>query len=135
MNRHVRVGITYFIVRHGFPPTLLRTDGFHAAQLVKDEPISLRDGDTLFLECTRHTSSSSWDSELSMNLHHIPDDNSCLFHAIHYVQTHTISHEGAQAKRGVVADAIRSDPTTYNDAVLGYVKKSFFCRCSCLTYG
>lgn len=126
MNRHVRVGITNFVVKRGFPPTHLRTHGFHAAQLVKDEPISLREGDTMFLECTKHTSSISWDSELSMSLHHIPDDNSCLFHAIHYVQTRTISREGAQAKRGAVADAIRSDLTTYNDAVLGYVKKSFF---------
>ena len=126
MNRHVRVGVTNFVVKRGFPPTHLRTHGFHAAQLVKDEPISLREGDTMFLECTKHTSSISWDSELSMSLHHIPDDNSCLFHAIHYVQTRTISREGAQAKRGAVADAIRSDLTTYNDAVLGYVKKSFF---------
>ena len=50
MNRHVRVGVTNFVVKRGFPPTHLRTHGFHAAQLVKDEPISLREGDTMFLE-------------------------------------------------------------------------------------
>lgn len=46
----------------------------------------------------------------------VPDDNSCLFSAVALV----IGEKGGAATlRRVVADAIRADPTTYSEAMLG----------------
>ncbi|ORX37218.1 hypothetical protein BD324DRAFT_650824 [Kockovaella imperatae] len=61
-----------------------------------------------------------------LQLRVVPDDNSCLFSAVSLVFEGGMEH--AQKLRRVVADAIRSDPHTYSDVVLGssrdtYMKK------------
>ncbi|WVQ96539.1 hypothetical protein IAU59_003644 [Kwoniella sp. CBS 9459] len=52
-----------------------------------------------------------------LQLRVVPDDNSCLFSAIGVVFEGGI--EAAQKLRKVVADAIREDPFTYSDVMLG----------------
>ncbi|KAK6907976.1 ubiquitin thioesterase OTU1 [Kwoniella mangroviensis CBS 8886] len=52
-----------------------------------------------------------------LQLRVVPDDNSCLFSAIGVVFEGGI--EAAQKLRKVVADAIRDDPFTYSDVMLG----------------
>ncbi|XP_006457987.1 hypothetical protein AGABI2DRAFT_148501 [Agaricus bisporus var. bisporus H97] len=47
----------------------------------------------------------------------VPDDNSCLFSATALIFEQSISK--AQDLRKIVADGIRSDPDTYNEAILG----------------
>lgn len=51
-----------------------------------------------------------------LRVHKVPDDNSCLFHAISYCNYKdiTISHQ----LRSIVAHKIRSDPIEYSEAVL-----------------
>ncbi|WVF69019.1 hypothetical protein IAT40_003793 [Kwoniella sp. CBS 6097] len=61
-----------------------------------------------------------------LQLRVVPDDNSCLFSAVGVVFEGGI--EAAQKLRKVVADAIRDDPFTYSDVMLGqpvdqYVEK------------
>ncbi|QLG72896.1 hypothetical protein HG535_0D06050 [Zygotorulaspora mrakii] len=51
-----------------------------------------------------------------LRVHKVPDDNSCLFHAISYCNYKDISV--SQQLRSVVADKIRSDPIEYSEAVL-----------------
>lgn len=55
----------------------------------------------------------------SLELRKVPDDNSCLFSAIAVVFEGGI--EGAGGLRKVVVDAIRKDPETYSEVMLGYV--------------
>eukprot|EP00879_Flechtneria_rotunda_P011124 GHRR01011621.1.p1 GENE.GHRR01011621.1~~GHRR01011621.1.p1 ORF type:complete len:261 (+),score=91.75 GHRR01011621.1:25-783(+) len=47
----------------------------------------------------------------------IPSDNSCLFTAVGYVMEH--NRHMAQQLRTVIANAVVSDPATYNDGFLG----------------
>jgi ubiquitin thioesterase OTU1 len=52
-----------------------------------------------------------------LELRVVPDDNSCLFSAIGVVFLGGI--ESAGDLRGVVVDAIRKDPETYSEVMLG----------------
>nr|KIR84278.1 ubiquitin thioesterase OTU1 [Cryptococcus tetragattii IND107] len=53
-----------------------------------------------------------------LQLRVVPDDNSCLFSAIGIVFEGGI--EAAQKLRTVVANAIKDDPFTYSEVMLGY---------------
>lgn len=55
-----------------------------------------------------------------LELRKVPDDNSCLFASVAVVFEGGI--EGAGGLRKVVVDAIRRDPETYSEVMLGYVK-------------
>lgn len=55
----------------------------------------------------------------TLELRKVPDDNSCLFSAIGVVFEGGI--EAAGKLRKVVVDAIRKDPETYSEVMLGYV--------------
>jgi len=52
-----------------------------------------------------------------LELRVVPDDNSCLFSAIGVVFLGGI--DSAQELRRVVVDAIRKDPDTYSEVMLG----------------
>jgi len=52
-----------------------------------------------------------------LELRVVPDDNSCLFSAIGVVFLEGI--DSAQELRAVVVDAIRKDPDTYSEVMLG----------------
>ncbi|KAJ3732299.1 hypothetical protein DFJ43DRAFT_1074709 [Lentinula guzmanii] len=47
----------------------------------------------------------------------VPDDNSCLFSSVALIFEQDINK--AQRMRQIVADGIRKDPATYNEAILG----------------
>ncbi|KZT11322.1 OTU-domain-containing protein [Laetiporus sulphureus 93-53] len=53
----------------------------------------------------------------------VPDDNSCLFSSVALVFEQDISK--APKMRQIVADAIRSDPVTWNDAILGRPREDY----------
>lgn len=59
--------------------------------------------------------------DLFLRIKEIPDDNSCLFHAISYV---TLKQPVALL-REIVAKAVLSDPIKYSDAVLGRSAESY----------
>ncbi|CUS22763.1 LAQU0S06e05468g1_1 [Lachancea quebecensis] len=52
-----------------------------------------------------------------LQVHSVPDDNSCMFHAISYCTSQNLSR--SQELRGVVATEIAGDPVEYSDAILG----------------
>ena len=54
-----------------------------------------------------------------LELRKVPDDNSCLFSAVGVVFLGGI--ETAGDLRKVVVDAIKKDPDTYSEVMLGYV--------------
>jgi len=53
----------------------------------------------------------------------VPDDNSCLFSSVALVFEQTISK--ASDMRKIVADGIRNDPDTYNEAILGMPRSKY----------
>lgn len=55
----------------------------------------------------------------TLELRKVPDDNSCLFSSVGLVFGGGI--EGGSKLRKVVVDAIRKDPETYSEVMLGYV--------------
>ncbi|KAK8858770.1 hypothetical protein IAR55_002999 [Kwoniella newhampshirensis] len=61
-----------------------------------------------------------------LQLRVVPDDNSCLFSAIGVVFEGGI--EAGQTLRKVVADAIRDDPFTYSDVMLGQPRDEYINR-------
>jgi len=63
-----------------------------------------------------------------LQLRVIPDDNSCLFSAIGVVFAGGI--DAAPALRILVAEAIRADPDTYSDAVLGQSRDQYIQKIS-----
>ncbi|KAJ4487824.1 hypothetical protein J3R30DRAFT_3695484 [Lentinula aciculospora] len=52
----------------------------------------------------------------------VPDDNSCLFSSVALIFEQDMNK--AQKMRQIVADGIRKDPETYNEAILGYLISS-----------
>lgn len=57
------------------------------------------------------------DSRRLLQVHDVPDDNSCLFHAISYAVYKDISL--SSEIRRIVAAAVRKDTIKYSDAILG----------------
>ncbi|PCH38171.1 OTU-domain-containing protein [Wolfiporia cocos MD-104 SS10] len=53
----------------------------------------------------------------------VPDDNSCLFSSVALVFEQSISR--APMMRQIVADAIRRDPETWNEAILGRSREDY----------
>lgn len=51
-------------------------------------------------------------------LRNVPDDNSCLFHAIAYALTGSLDYEDLHFRQ-IVADTIRQSPDFYSEVVLG----------------
>lgn len=66
---------------------------------------------------------SSPTSRLTLKV--VPDDNSCLFNSVGYLLTQRLGSDVCQNLRQTVATAIRSDPDTYPDIVLGQPRDSY----------
>ena len=58
-------------------------------------------------------------SKETLQVHSIPDDNSCLFHAIAYTTYRDTDFALSYQLRSLCADEIVTNTTTYNSAVLG----------------
>ncbi|KAJ1309547.1 hypothetical protein OPQ81_006320 [Rhizoctonia solani] len=58
----------------------------------------------------------------------VPDDNSCLFSSIAIVFGQEIT--AARKMRSIVVDAIKNDPETYSDVVLGQSRESYMAAIS-----
>ncbi|KAH7341097.1 hypothetical protein B0J17DRAFT_694545 [Rhizoctonia solani] len=58
----------------------------------------------------------------------VPDDNSCLFSSIAIVFEQDMT--AAQKMRSIVVDAIKNDPETYPDVVLGQSRESYMAAIS-----
>ncbi|GMK57307.1 hypothetical protein CspeluHIS016_0401410 [Cutaneotrichosporon spelunceum] len=61
-----------------------------------------------------------------LQLRIVPDDNSCLFSAVSVVFEGGI--DAAQKLRKVVADALRADPDTYSDVMLGRPRDEYIAK-------
>ncbi|CAE6463330.1 unnamed protein product [Rhizoctonia solani] len=58
----------------------------------------------------------------------VPDDNSCLFSSVAIVFGHGMT--AAQKMRSIVVNAIKNDPETYPDVVLGQPRESYMAAIS-----
>jgi ubiquitin thioesterase OTU1 len=54
--------------------------------------------------------------------HRIPDDNSCLFHAVIFLLNRP---ESTDAMRKMIANTVRNDPIQWNDAMLGKTRDEY----------
>jgi OTU-like cysteine protease len=66
-------------------------------------------------------------SHLYAMVRKIPDDNSCLFHAIAYVCDNR-SRDGSDLLRQISASIVASDPTKFNEAMLGMPNNQYVQR-------
>lgn len=64
----------------------------------------------------------------SVTLKAVPDDNSCLFNSVGFLFHHRLGSDLCQGLRSIVAAAIRSDPASYPDIVLGQPRESYISK-------
>ncbi|SCU83517.1 LADA_0C11914g1_1 [Lachancea dasiensis] len=62
-------------------------------------------------------------SDRILQIHAVPDDNSCMFHAISYCIHGDLSH--SQVYREIVASEVAADPMEYSDAILGRPNREY----------
>lgn len=93
-------------VKFGVPPRRLAQDAANSADVLQEAPLNLRAGDSVTVEASSAPASQPRSSPQVpygnggvLRLHTIPDDNSCLFHALSYMQTQCTSEEQSQAMR------------------------------------
>ncbi|KAK3931134.1 Ubiquitin thioesterase OTU1 [Frankliniella fusca] len=55
----------------------------------------------------------------------VPSDNSCLFTSVGYVLSGKVDPTCGQHMRKIIAEAVRSDPETYSEAILGKPNKDY----------
>ncbi|GAC76277.1 OTU-like cysteine protease [Moesziomyces antarcticus T-34] len=58
----------------------------------------------------------------------VPDDNSCLFNSIGFLFEQRLGADICSGLRSTVADAIRSNPSTYPDIVLGQPREAYISK-------
>lgn len=111
-NNNVRLLIN--LVKSGFPPRPLPIDSVQGNAALASPPLSLRAGDSVIVEqksaCAPATPHSSTSPPVRTHvplgphgqclaLHTIPDDNSCLFHAVQFAREHSTDLESSRALR------------------------------------
>lgn len=69
---------------------------------------------------------SSPSSRLSLKV--VPDDNSCLFNSVGYLFSQRLGSDVCRNLRQTVASAIRSDPDSYPDIVLGQPREAYISK-------
>lgn len=124
-------------LRFGFPPQVVDIDEQGLKTKLDELGISSGEKVTLVLgsESTLKTVSQARklrDDQISLEkiwpgmilqVHPVPDDNSCLFHAISYCVKRDIST--SQELREEVATQIANDPVEYSDAILGRPNREY----------
>ncbi|KAJ1564304.1 ubiquitin-specific protease otu1, partial [Cladochytrium tenue] len=111
-------------IKAGFPPRVLVQPGSSTLS-----ECGVRDGDQLVVErlpdpppAPPPTASLELEGLGVVCVREMPDDNSCLFHALAYL----VDRSSTAAKmRETAAAAILSDPDTFSDAVLGRPRAAY----------
>lgn len=105
----------------GFPPRPVTTADLPPQALLCDPPFSIRAGDTLLIDKTEAPLDPivPWKNNAQLTIGRMPDDNSCLFHALHFVQSQCISQDGAAKIRQIIAHTIQENDAVFSEAVLG----------------
>lgn len=127
-------------LRFGFPPQSL---SFHGNESKMLEDLGISNGERIIItlpssaDATKNIKSgvsanekkkeSSGggiiDSKRVLQVHEVPDDNSCLFHAISYAVYKDISLSAEL--RNIVASEVSKDTITYSDAILGRPNRKY----------
>lgn len=134
-------------IRYGYPPQTINITEEDLDQTVESLGISPGEKITLITVPDKITNAGSMPSEIRNNatddelpvtqtrivlpegqkrilqVHTVPDDNSCLFHSISYCIYKDISLSGGLRK--IVSEEIRADPLLYSDAVLDRPNKEY----------
>lgn len=63
-----------------------------------------------------------------LTLKTVPDDNSCLYNALSFLQHQRIAQEHSQGLRELAAAGIRENPAEYPDAVLGEARDTYIAK-------
>ncbi|KAM3161281.1 Ubiquitin thioesterase OTU1 [Lachancea thermotolerans] len=123
-------------VRYGYPPQVLEVTMANVGQSLSGLGIGSGEKVTIVREDTPTAKTAQlaqpvqrvrlhenqisldgiWPGKI-LQVHSVPDDNSCMFHAISYCTSQDFSR--SQELRGVVATQIAGDPIEYSDAILG----------------
>lgn len=114
------------LVKSGFPPRPLPIDSVQGNAALTSPPLSLRAGDSVVVEqksaCAPATSNSSNSPPVRTHvplgphsqclaLHTIPDDNSCLFHAVQFARQHSTDLESSRALRQRTLASLTQSPS------------------------
>lgn len=93
-------------VKLGVPPRKLAQGAVNSADVLQKAPLNLQAGDSVTVEVSsapvpqpRSSPQVPYGNGSVLRLHTIPDDNSCLFHALSYVQTQHTSDTQSQSMR------------------------------------
>ncbi|KAI3627752.1 OTU1 [Malassezia furfur] len=128
-----QIPIEHQNIKLGVPPRKLAQGAVNSADVLQKAPLNLQAGDSVTVEVSsapvpqpRSSPQVPYGNGSVLRLHTIPDDNSCLFHALSYVQTQHTSDTQSQSMRELAVRLLRAAPTEYSDAMLGWVE-----RCSC----
>ncbi|AGO11502.1 AaceriABR233Wp [[Ashbya] aceris (nom. inval.)] len=62
---------------------------------------------------------------MTLEIHEVPDDNSCLFHAISYALYKDTDTATSQQLREVVAREVEADPVAYSDSIVGRPNREY----------
>lgn len=121
-------------VKTGFPPKPVPLDRVTPKAALDETPLNMRAGDTIIVENVATVSSQFAPPRVRFGMNEdlvlqtIPDDNSCLFHAINFVRMQSISEAQSQELRQrmytahtlVAVNLLHDHSDSYSDAMLGY---------------
>lgn len=106
-------------IRFGFPSTMLPVEGNLEKTL---DELGIANGDKIFLSNgEKVTSTVKKEPVQILRVHEVPDDNSCLFHAISFA----CKGYNSDQLRELVYHAIRDNPKEYTDAILGKPRSEY----------
>ncbi|EJS43921.1 yod1p [Saccharomyces arboricola H-6] len=137
------VGIDVKTLRFGYPPQRINVQEDDAAlRETQLDELGINSGEKIVLETSQSKERSSMpppqpkpkrvlkSTEMSiggsredvLSVHSVPDDNSCLFHAIAY---NIFKQDNVRALREMVSKEISQNPIKFNDAILDKPNKEY----------
>lgn len=99
-------------IRYGYPPKLLDISPDNTSTL---KELGVANGDNLIISFPEEIVPISVSQSLTR--HEVPDDNSCMFHSISYILTHSLVR--TTQLRELVSQSVLESPMKFNAAILG----------------
>ncbi|SCU91081.1 LANO_0D10704g1_1 [Lachancea nothofagi CBS 11611] len=141
VSRELQSSKPFQCLRFGYPPQVIEASEANLSKKLED--IGLSSGEKVALVQQKviggiepmaapKTPRKLLENQISLDgiwpdrilqIHAVPDDNSCMFHAISYCVHGDTSH--TQVFREIVASEIAADSVEYSDAILGKPNKEY----------
>ncbi|KAI3626087.1 hypothetical protein CBS9595_001448 [Malassezia furfur] len=119
-------------IKLGVPPRRIAKGMVSSTGVLREAPFLLQGGDSVTVEALAEPVPQSqarpevpYENGSVLRLHTIPDDNSCLFHALSYAKEQSTSEKQSQAMRELAVRLLRAAPVEYSDAVLGEPREAY----------